>query len=64
VKTWPTEMTLALALFFLPLGYNELFYFIMKLTGSYLATSVIFYILSGSLFLIYLILKKVYKRGV
>jgi hypothetical protein len=51
------EIILALALFFNPLGYNELFAGIMKLTSSYWITALILYTISGSLFLIYLILK-------
>ena len=52
------ELILAIALFFNPLGYNELFAFIMKLTGSYWTTSAIFYAIAGGLFSFYLILKK------
>jgi hypothetical protein len=51
------ELILALALFFNPLGYNELFAFIMSRTGSFWITSLIFYGVSGSLFLIFLLLK-------
>jgi len=52
------ELVLALALFFNPLGYNELFAFIMKLTGSYWITSLIFYIIAGSLFGTFLLIKR------
>jgi hypothetical protein len=52
------ELILALALFFNPLGYNELFAYIMGLTGSYWTTSYIFYALAGGLFATYLILKR------
>lgn len=52
------ELILALALFFNPLGYNELFAFTMGLTGSYWTTSCIFYMLAGTLFATYLILKR------
>jgi hypothetical protein len=51
------ELILALALFFNPLGYNELFAYIMTLTGSYWVTSCVFYCIAGTLFTTYLILK-------
>ena len=51
------ELILALALFFNPLGYNELFAYIMTLTGSYWATSCVFYVMAGTLFMTYLVLK-------
>ena len=51
------ESVLALALFFNPLGYNELFAFIMNYTNSYWITSCIFYVIAGTLFGIFLLLK-------
>lgn len=51
------ELILAMALFFNPFGYNELFAGIMHYTHSYWITSCIFYGISGSLFLIYLSLR-------
>ena len=57
-----TELVLAIALFFNPFGYNELFAYIMSHTGSYWGTACIFYVLSGSLFLVYFYLKSV-KRS-
>lgn len=51
------ELILALALFFNPLGYNELFAGIMHYTHSYLITSCIFYGISSTLFIVYLLLK-------
>jgi len=55
------EIVLALALFFNPLGYNELFAFIMKHTGSYWATAFVFYCTAGTLFGVFLFLKFCYK---
>jgi hypothetical protein len=52
------ELILALALFFNPFGYNELFAFIMTLTGSYWITSLIFYLIAGSLFGTFLLMKR------
>lgn len=51
------EIILALALFFNPLGYNELFAFIMHHTGSYWVTSCIFYAIAGTLLATYFVLK-------
>ena len=51
------ELVLAAALFFNPFGYNELFAFIMKLTGSFWITSSIFYGIAISLFGVYFLLK-------
>lgn len=56
------ELVLAVALFFNPFGYNELFAFTMTRTGSYWKTSAIFYAFSGSLFVVYSYLKIVEKR--
>ena len=52
------ELVLAMALFFNPFGYNELFALTMRLTGSYWITSCIFYGVAGTLFLTYLALKR------
>ncbi len=51
------EIILALALFFNPLGYNELFAGIMSVTHSYWTTALMFYALSGSLLLVYFALR-------
>jgi hypothetical protein len=56
------ELILALALFFNPLGYNELFAFIMRFTHSYWYTSLIFYAIAGSLFGVFLMLKRKDKK--
>ena len=56
------EIILALAFFFNPLLYNEVFAGIMNFTNSYWTTALIMYIITGSLFITYLILKFVDKR--
>ena len=57
------ELILALAIFFNPFGYNEIFALTMKLTGSYWRAAFCFYGISGILFLIYIILKRKGKRN-
>ena len=52
------ELVLAVALFFNPLGYNELFRCTMLITGSYWATSACFYAIAFGLFLVYLFMGK------
>jgi hypothetical protein len=49
---------LMLGTFFLPFGYDVLFVGIMKLTGSYLTTDLIFYFISFSFFTAHFILNK------
>jgi hypothetical protein len=56
------EIILALALFFNPFGYNEVFYGIMTLTGSYLSAAVAMYCIAAALFSIYLVLRWRDKR--
>jgi len=51
------EIVLALAFFFNPLLYNEVFAGIMSFTGSYWTTALIMYCIAGSLFGIYFILR-------
>lgn len=51
------ELILALALFFNPLGYNEVFVGIMTLTGTYWGAALAMYCIAGVLFSIYLGLK-------
>ena len=52
------ELVLALALFFNPLGYNEVFAGIMMLTGSYWGTALVMYCIAAVFFLTYLVLRK------
>lgn len=50
-----SSVFLILATFFLPLGFDALFALIMKWTGSYWITDVIFYCISGLFFGLYFI---------
>jgi uncharacterized membrane protein len=47
-----------IATFFNPLGFDALFALVMKLTGSYWITDIIFYFLSASFFGLYILLRK------
>lgn len=46
------------SMFFFPLGYDGLFAYIMRLTGSYWIADIIFYAISGIFFAAYLFSKK------
>jgi hypothetical protein len=52
-----------MAMFFLPLGYDALFKFIMNITGSYWAADIIFYLISGCFFGLYLYLSKYLRNN-
>jgi len=53
-------LVLMTAMFLNPLGYDALFYMVLKATGgSYATTTAIFYLLSASLFGLYLYLLKI-----
>lgn len=52
------DMSLMLAMFFLPFGYDALFKLIMDLTGSYWAADIVFYSISGCFWLSYILLTK------
>jgi hypothetical protein len=54
VKRNLRELILALALFFNPLGYNEVFVGIMALTGTYWSAAFVMYCIAAALFLTYL----------
>jgi hypothetical protein len=47
------EIILALAFFFNPLGYNEVFALIMSFTGSYWSAAFVMYLFAGTLFTTY-----------
>ena len=57
------EVILGLAVFFNPVGYNEVFAGIMHYTKSYWITSCIFYGISGGLFITYFLIKRFYKKS-
>ena len=50
-----------LATFFLPLGFDALFALIMRWTGSFWVTDIIFYCISLSFFGLYFYLSKKWK---
>lgn len=56
--TFYRDMSLMLAMFFLPFGYDALFKLIMDLTGSYWAADIVFYSISGCFWLSYILLTK------
>ena len=56
------ELLLAMALFFNPLGYNELFATTMTITHSYWLTAATFYGLAMIFFTAYVILKVKSKK--
>ena len=58
------EMSLMLAMFFLPFGYDALFKFMMDITGSFWAADIVFYCVSGFLFILYFSLKKLLNKNV
>ena len=47
-----------MAMFFNPFGFDLLFYSVLQLTSSYLITTIIFYIISVSLFFLYFYLSR------
>jgi hypothetical protein len=56
-------LTLILATFFNPLGFDALFALTMKLTGSYLVTDIIFYCISIFFFSLYWLLLRKDKQN-
>jgi len=56
------ELFLALALFFNPAGYNEVFALIMSATGTYWSAAFVMYGLASTLFIVYLILRWIDKK--
>lgn len=52
------QLTLMLAMFFLPLGYDGLFALLMQLTGSFWVTDFIFYCISVCFFTSYYFLNR------
>jgi hypothetical protein len=52
------DVFLMLGMFFLPFGYDFLFKLIMEVTGSFWAADLIFYGISGSFFVSYILLSK------
>lgn len=52
------DLSLMLAMFFLPFGYDMLFKLLMEVTGSYWIADIIFYSISGCFWLSYILLTK------
>jgi len=52
------DMSLMLAMFFLPFGYDALFKLIMDLSGSYWVADIVFYSISGCFWFSYILLTK------
>jgi len=52
------DISLMLAMFFLPLGYDFLFKTLLDVTGSFWLTDIIFYCLSGVFWFLYWLLSK------
>jgi len=52
------DISLMLAMFFLPLGYDVLFKTLLDVTGSFWATDIIFYSLSGFFWVLYYLFTK------
>jgi hypothetical protein len=52
------DMSLMLAMFFLPLGYDALFKLMMEVTGSYWGADIVFYSISASFWLSYILLTR------
>lgn len=52
------QLSLMLAMFFLPLGYDGLFALLMELTGSFWITDLIFYCISVLFFIFYYLLNR------
>jgi hypothetical protein len=58
----PATLSLMIAMFFNPLGFDALFKMVMDWTGSYWITDVIFYGASAFFFILYYLLKKRYVK--
>ena len=56
------DLSLILAMFFLPLGYDVLLASLMKTTGSYWSAVMVFYFVSGFFWLAYICLGKVIRK--
>jgi hypothetical protein len=54
----PATLSLMIAMFFNPLGFDALFKMTMDWTGSYWITDAIFYGVSALFFILYYLLKK------
>jgi hypothetical protein len=58
------DISLMLAMFFLPFGYDALFKLMMEITGSYWGADIIFYSISGCFWLSYIFFTKQLNKDV
>jgi len=56
------DKSLMLAMFFLPLGYDALFKYVMDRSGSYWIADITFYTLSGCFWIIYILLSRALNK--
>ena len=56
------DLSLILAMFFLPLGYDVLLYKLTQITGDYWSAVRVFYCVSGLFWLVYFCLGKVIRK--
>ena len=56
--TYLKDISLMLAMFFLPFGYDFLFKMILDATGSYWAADITFYCISGCFWLSYMLFSR------
>jgi len=65
-RKFVSTSSLMLAMFFLPLGYDALFRFLMNMTGSYWTADIIFYCISICFFAVHFavegVLQKTFKK--
>lgn len=57
------DLSLMLAMFFLPFGYDMLFKLLMEITGSYWIADIIFYSISGCFWLSYILLTRFLNKN-
>jgi hypothetical protein len=62
LKTY-REVSLMLAMFFLPFGYDALFKMIMDISGSYWVADVVFYSISGFFWLLYILFTRLLNKS-
>jgi hypothetical protein len=56
------DLSLMLAMFFLPFGYDMLFKLLMEISGSYWIADIIFYSISGCFWLSYILLTRLLNK--
>jgi hypothetical protein len=56
------DISLMLAMFFLPFGYDALFKLMMEVTGSYWGADIVFYSISGCFWLLYILFSRTVSK--